>query len=99
MGEIVDTAVEFDVIKKSGSWFSYDDMKIGQGRDKVKQYLLENPTVCDEIEKKVREIFAKNTDLGLEPETEDAPEEKPAKKSAKASDDDDYAEFSPEDLE
>lgn len=99
MGEIVDTAVEFDVIKKSGSWFSYDDMKIGQGRDKVKQYLLENPAVCDEIEKKVREIFAKNTDLGLEPETEDAPEEKPAKKSAKASDDDDYAEFSPEDLE
>ncbi len=99
MGEIVDTAVEFDVIKKSGSWFSYDDMKIGQGRDKVKQYLLENPTVCDEIEKKVREIFAKNTDLGLEPETEDEAEEKPAKKSAKASDDDDYAEFSPEDLE
>ncbi len=99
MGEIVDTAVEFDVIKKSGSWFSYDDMKIGQGRDKVKQYLLENPTVCDEIEKKVREIFAKNTDLGLEPEAEEAPEEKPAKKSAKAADDDDYAEFSPEDLE
>lgn len=99
MGEIVDTAVEFDVIKKSGSWFSYDDMKIGQGRDKVKQYLLENPAVCDEIEKKVREIFAKNTDLGFEPETEEAPEEKPAKKSTKASDDDDYAEFSPEDLE
>ena len=44
-------------------------------------------------------IFAKNTDLGFEPEAEEAPEEKPAKKSAKASDDDDYAEFSPEDLE
>ncbi len=99
MGEIVDTAVEFDVIKKSGSWFSYDDMKIGQGRDKVKQYLLENPTVCDEIEKKVREIFAKNTDLGLAPEEAEDAEEKPAKKSTKASDDDDYAEFSPEDLE
>lgn len=107
MGEIVDTAVEFDVIKKSGSWFSYDDMKIGQGRDKVKQYLLDNPSVCDEVEKKIREIFAKNTSL-LNSEDEESTEatentakaEKPAKKSeAKASDDDDYAEFSPEELE
>jgi len=107
MGEIVDTAVEFDVIKKSGSWFSYDDMKIGQGRDKVKQYLIENPSVCDEVEKKIREIFAKNTSLlnSDEEESAEASEnavkaEKTAKKSdAKASDDDDYAEFSPEELE
>ncbi len=107
MGEIVDTAVEFDVIKKSGSWFSYDDMKIGQGRDKVKQYLIENPSVCDEVEKKIREIFAKNTSLlnSDDEENTEASEnavkaEKPAKKSeAKASDDDDYAEFSPEELE
>ncbi|MBQ8172017.1 MAG: recombinase RecA [Oscillospiraceae bacterium] len=102
MGEIVDTAVEFDVIKKSGSWFSYDDMKIGQGRDKVKQYLLENPSVCDEVEKKIREIFAKNTDLSFGGEdAEDAPieEKKPAAAKAAASEDDDYAEFSPEDLE
>ena len=102
MGEIVDTAVEFDVIKKSGSWFSYDDMKIGQGRDKVKQYLLENPTVCDEVEKKIREIFAKNTDLSFgSEEAEEAPavEKKSAAAKAAASDDDDYAEFSPEDLE
>lgn len=107
MGEIVDTAVEFDVIKKSGSWFSYDDMKIGQGRDKVKQYLIENPSVCDEVEKRIREIFAKNTSLlnSEDEESTDASEntvkaEKPAKKSeAKASDDDDYAEFSPEELE
>jgi len=107
MGEIVDTAVEFDVIKKSGSWFSYDDMKIGQGRDKVKQYLIENPSVCDEVEKKIREIFAKNTSLlnSDDEENTEASEnavkaEKPAKKSeTKASDDDDYAEFSPEELE
>ncbi len=100
MGEIVDTAVEFDIIKKSGSWFSYDDMKIGQGRDKVKQYLLENPAVCDEIEKKVREMFAKNTELLPQSVEDDTPaeEEKPAKKKA-AAEDDDYAEFSPEDLE
>lgn len=118
LGEIIDTAVEFDVIKKSGSWFSYDDMKIGQGRDKVKIYLKENPSVCDEIEKKVREIFAKNSDLlysedDENPEVEaaaqsaevtsDSKPEKPAK-SAKAAkkavdDDDDLAEFSPEELD
>ena len=98
MGEIVDTAVEFDIIKKSGSWFSYDDMKIGQGRDKVKLYLIENPTVCDEVEKKIREMFAKNTELNTEPEEKEEPKAA-AKPAAKASDDDDYAEFSPEDLE
>ncbi|MDE6727190.1 MAG: DNA recombination/repair protein RecA, partial [Oscillospiraceae bacterium] len=63
LGEIIDCAVEFDIIKKSGSWFSYDDMKIGQGKDKVKDFLKENKEVCDEIEAKVRDVFAKNTDL------------------------------------
>ncbi len=62
LGEIIDCATEFDIIKKSGSWFSYDDMKIGQGRDKVKDFLKENPEVCNEIEAKVREEFAKNAD-------------------------------------
>ena len=104
MGEIVDTAVEFDIIKKSGSWFSYDDMKIGQGRDKVKQYLLDNPAVCDEIEKKVRDEFAKNS--SLLPDSDDSDDESgiPAESSAakpvgSGSDDDDYAEFSPEELD
>lgn len=104
MGEIVDTAVEFDIIKKSGSWFSYDDMKIGQGRDKVKQYLIDNPAICEEVEKKIREMFAKNTDLlSAVPEDDEAEEKadkKPASaKAAAAEDDDDYAEFSPEELE
>lgn len=49
MGEIVDTAVDFDIIKKSGSWFSYNDMKIGQGREKVLDYLKNNPDICNEI--------------------------------------------------
>ena len=97
MGEIVDTAVEFDIIKKSGSWFSYDDMKIGQGRDKVKQYLIENPSVCDEVEKKIRELFAKNT-AADDTEAEEVKEEKKSPAKA-AAEDDDYAEFSPEDLE
>lgn len=70
LGEIIDCAVEFDIIKKSGSWFSYDDMKIGQGKDKVREYLKENTEICDEIEKKVRDVFAKNTDL-IPTETED----------------------------
>ncbi len=97
MGEIVDTAVEFDIIKKSGSWFSYDDMKIGQGRDKVKQYLIENPSVCDEVEKKIREMFAKNNAAEEAAPAEIKEEKKSAAKAA--ADDDDYAEFSPEDLE
>lgn len=59
LGEIIDCAVEFGIIRKSGSWFSYEDMKIGQGKDKVKDYLKNNPDICDEVEKKVREEFEK----------------------------------------
>ena len=117
LGEIIDCAVEFGIIKKSGSWFSYDDMKIGQGKDKVKEYLKENKEICDEIEGKVREVFAKNSDLvptdnseddeGSEnSETDGAPksaaEEKSQKQTKKkAADDaeDDFSEFSTEDVE
>ena len=117
LGEIVDTAVEFEIVKKSGSWFSYNDMKIGQGRDKVLDYLKTNPDICNEIEAKIREEFSKNSSL-LDSLTSDDEEEgieisgegaeksgdKPAKKSAPKkpeadSDEDDYAEFSPEDIE
>ena len=55
--EIIDCAVEFGIIKKSGSWFSYDDMKIGQGKDKVKDFLKDNADICAEVEKRVREEF------------------------------------------
>lgn len=113
MGEIVDTAVEFEIVKKSGSWFSYNDMKIGQGRDKVLDYLKNNADICAEIEGKIREEFAKNSSLldsltaddeesgeGAEASAEGADSaKKPAKKPAEDSDDDDYAEFSPEDIE
>src|SRR5690349_5579881 len=58
VGEIVDLGVEKGVIKKSGSWFSYNDSKLAQGRDAVKQVLLDNPELSDEIEKKVREALA-----------------------------------------
>ena len=112
MGEIVDTAVDFDIIKKSGSWFSYNDMKIGQGREKVLDYLKNNPDICNEIEKKIRDEVAKNSSLldshddedeagRIEAEGADSADtsEKPAKKPSAESDEDDYAEFSPEDIE
>ena len=58
VGEIVDLAVDFDIIHKSGSWFSYGENKIGQGRDAVLQVLRDNPEFCDEVESKVREALA-----------------------------------------
>ena len=56
-GNILDMAVNLDIIEKSGSWFSYNGEKIGQGRENVKQYLHNNPEVMEEVEKKVRENF------------------------------------------
>jgi recombination protein RecA len=56
-GEIVDLGVEKGIIKKAGSWFSYGDSKLGQGRDAVKQLLADNPELSDEIEGKIREML------------------------------------------
>lgn len=53
-GEILDLAVEFEIIKKSGSWFSYGDTKLGQGRDAVKVLIKDNPELADEIEQKIK---------------------------------------------
>ncbi len=55
IGEIIDIGVEKNIIKKSGSWFSYNDTKLGQGRDSLKQLLRDNPELCEELETKVRE--------------------------------------------
>jgi len=54
-GEILDLGVELDIIQKSGSWFSYDGNKLGQGRDSVKNLIEDNPEMMDEIEKKIKE--------------------------------------------
>jgi len=54
-GEIIDLGVDFEIIRKSGSWFSYNDTKLGQGRDAVKQLILDNPELMDELEAKIRE--------------------------------------------
>ena len=58
MGEIVDLGVNFNIIKKSGSWFSYGETKLGQGRDGVKQLLTDNPELAEELELKIRESIA-----------------------------------------
>jgi recombination protein RecA len=59
IGEIIDIGVDLNIVKKSGSWFSYGDTKLGQGRDSVKQILADNPELSDEIETKVREELSK----------------------------------------
>ncbi|MFC4816530.1 MULTISPECIES: recombinase RecA [unclassified Flavobacterium] len=59
-GEILDLAVEFEVIKKSGSWFSYGDTKLGQGRDAVKSLIKDNPELADELEAKIKELIKQN---------------------------------------
>ena len=58
-GEIIDLGVEHEIIKKSGSWFSYGDTKLGQGRDAVKQLMLDNPELMEEIEAQIREKIKK----------------------------------------
>lgn len=57
VGEIIDLAVDNEVIKKAGSWFSYGDTKLGQGRDAVKQLLLDNPELMNELEQKIIAII------------------------------------------
>jgi recombination protein RecA len=57
VGEIIDLGVDFEIVKKSGSWFSYDDTKLGQGRDAVKTLLLDNPELMEELEGKIKEAI------------------------------------------
>jgi len=59
LGEIVDLGVDFEIIKKSGSWFSYNDTKLGQGRDAVKQIIKDNPELYDELKTKIFEALKK----------------------------------------
>ena len=57
VGEIIDIGVNYEIIKKAGSWFSYQDTKLGQGRDAVKALLLDNPDLMDELETKIHEAI------------------------------------------
>ena len=60
VGEVLDLAVEFEIIKKSGSWFSYGETKLGQGRDAVKALIKDNPELMDELEQKIKELIKEN---------------------------------------
>ena len=59
-GELVDLAVEMDIVQKSGSWFSMGDERIGQGKDSVKAFLQANPDIAEDVEAKVRENLLKS---------------------------------------
>jgi len=60
IGEIIDLGVEYNILKKSGSWFSYGETKLAQGREALKQLLRDNPELCDELEGKVRDAMMGN---------------------------------------
>lgn len=60
IGNILDVAVDLDIVKKAGSWFSFQDEKLGQGRDKAKEYLASNPDILNKVETLVREKLAQN---------------------------------------
>ena len=60
IGNILDVAVNLDIVKKSGSWFSFNEEKLGQGRDKAKEYLAEHADILAEVEKLVREKLAES---------------------------------------
>ena len=54
IGEIIDLGVELNILKKSGSWFSYGETRLGQGRDAIKSLLQDNPELCEELEQKIK---------------------------------------------
>ncbi|MGN0991905.1 MAG: DNA recombination/repair protein RecA, partial [Candidatus Ventricola sp.] len=78
-GNLLDSAVQLDIIHKSGAWFSYGDQRIGQGRENTRKYLKENPAIAAEIDALVRaELMGKSepvTTIGEAEETEEAPDE------------------------
>jgi recombination protein RecA len=91
VGEVVDYAVKFDFIEKSGAWFSYDDKKIGQGRENAKRFLLDNPEVMKEVEEKViaklkpapEEMSEAEKKEAVKENSDETPEEKPKKTTRK----------------
>lgn len=86
VGDILDLAAENNIVNKSGAWYAYDGNKIGQGRENAKQYLRDNPEVCTEIERKVRELFNLETGNaeGTEAQSALAEDKKAEKEKTKA---------------
>ena len=86
-GNILDLAVNLDIVEKSGAWFSYNGERIGQGRENAKKYLEDNPEIMDEIEKKVRDNF----DTAFENSLTDGSEISKDSEDAEDSEDDDFS--------
>ncbi len=107
VGEILDMAADLGIVQKGGAWFSYNDMKLGQGRDNAKEYLLQNPDIMDEIEAKVRADAGKlvmsskkDKKAALVKEAAAAAVAQAAKNDGLVVDaDDDFEEFAPVDTE
>ena len=85
-GNILDLAVNLDIVEKSGAWFSYNGERIGQGRENAKKYLEDNPEIMDEIEKKVRDNF----DTAFENSLTDGSEISKDSEDAEDSEDDEF---------
>ena len=75
VGNILDIAVSMDIVEKAGAWFSYNGTRIGQGRDNAKKYLQENPEICNEVEKKIKENYSLAFDKCLTDELEKSDDE------------------------
>ena len=71
VGDILDLAASCDVVAKSGAWYAYEGNKIGQGRENAKQYLKDNPAICDEIAEKVRDHYGLKADVTAAAEKEE----------------------------
>lgn len=92
VGDILDMASNVDIVAKTGAWYAYEGNKIGQGRENAKQYLKDNPQICDEVEQKVRAYYgltgedqtAAGAEKQLSGQAASGEPEKPAKGSAKA---------------
>lgn len=84
VGDILDLAAENGIMNKSGAWYAYGGNKIGQGRENAKQYLRDNPAICDEVERKVRELFNLEVPESDEKEGKEEKEKASKEKSEKA---------------
>ena len=86
VGDVLDLAASINVINKSGAWYAYEGSKIGQGRENAKQYLKDNPQVCEQVSAKVREHYGLGAGRREEddaPKKEEAKKEEPKQEAAK----------------